>query len=131
MKHLKKFENTNNKNFDISEISDIIGEFADSFEVEEDDIDICYYWQGDQLASLSRLRNDSSIFKEIEDLLEINIPRSEIEHDDFIQECDENIKIFEKLKSLNGKIETLGCYIVVNSFHTEYSQYSISIRKIG
>jgi len=131
MKHLKKFENTNNKNFDISEISDIIGEFADSFEVEEDDIDICYYWQGDQLASLSRLRNDSSIFKEIEDLLEINIPHSEEEYDDFFQEYEDNIKIWEKLKSLNGKIETLGCEIVPNSFNIEYSQYSISIRKIG
>ena len=36
MKHLKKFESTNNKNFDISEVSDIINEFADSFEVEEE-----------------------------------------------------------------------------------------------
>ena len=131
MKHLKKFENTNNKNFDISEISDIINEFADSFEVEEEDIDISYYWNGDQFISLNDLRDDPKILKHIEDLLEINIPRSEIEHDDFIQECDENIKIFEKLKSLNGKIETLGCDILPNSFHTEYAQYSISIRKIG
>jgi hypothetical protein len=131
MKHLKKFESTNNKNFDISEISDIINEFADSFEVEEEDIDISYYWNGDQFISLNDLRDDPNILKHIEDLLEINIPRSEIEHDDFIQECDENIKIFEKLKSLNGKIETLGCYILPNSFITEYSQYSISIRKIG
>jgi len=131
MKHLKKFENTNNKNFDISEISDIIGEFADSFEVEEEDIDISYYLNGDQFISLNDLRDDPNILKHIEDLLEINIPRSEIEHDDFIQEYEDNIKIWEKLKSLNGKIETLGCYIVVNSFHTEYSQYSISIRKIG
>jgi hypothetical protein len=132
MKHLKKFENTNNKNFDISEISDIIGEFADAFDIEDvDDIDICYYWQGDQLASLSRLRNDPSILKEIEDLLEINIPRSEKEYDDFFQEYEDNIKIWEKLKSLNGKMETLGCEISPNSFNTEYSQYSISIRKIG
>jgi hypothetical protein len=43
MKHLKKFENTNNKNFDISEISDIIGEFADSFEVKEEDIFIAFH----------------------------------------------------------------------------------------
>jgi len=131
MRHLKKFESTNNKNFDISEISDIINEFADSFEVEEEDIDISYYWNGDQFISLNDLRDDPKILKHIEDLLEINIPRSEIEHDDFIQECDENIKIFEKLKSLNGKIETLGCDILPNSFITEYAQYSISIRKIG
>ena len=132
MKHLKKFENTNNKNFDISEISDIIVEFADAFDIEDvDDIDICYYWQGDQLASLSRLRNDPSILKEIEDLLEINIPRSEIDYDDFFQEYEDNIKIWEELKSLNGKLETLGCEILPNSFNIEYSQYSISIRKIG
>ena len=131
MKHLKKFESTNNKNFNISEISDIIGEFADSFEVEEEDIDISYYWNGDQFISLNDLRDDPKILKHIEDLLEINIPRSEIEHDDFIQEYEDNIKIWEKLKSLNGKMETLGCEISPNSFYTEYSQYSISIRKIG
>ena len=131
MKHLKKFENTNNKNFDISEISDIINEFADSFEVEEEDIDISYYWNGDQFISLNDLRDDPKILKHIEDLLEINIPRSEIEHDDFIQEYEDNIKIWEKLKSLNGKLETLGCGISPNSFITEYAQYSISIRKIG
>ena len=86
MKHLKKFESTNNKNFNISEISDIIGEFADSFEVEEEDIDISYYWNGDQFIPLNDLRDDPNSLKHIEDLLEINIPRSEIEHDDFIQE---------------------------------------------
>lgn len=130
MKHLKKFESTNNKNFDISEVSDIINEFADSFEVEEEDIDIAYHYM-DKHISLDELRDNPNILKHIEDLLEINIPRSEIEHDDFIQEYEDNIKIWEKLKSLNGKMETLGCEIVVNSFYTEYSQYSISIRKIG
>ena len=131
MKHLKKFESTNNKNFDISEVSDIINEFADSFEVEEEDIDISYYWNGDQFISLNDLRDDPKILKHIEDLLEINIPRSEIDYDDFFQEYEDNIKIWEKLKSLNGKMETLGCEISPNSFYTEYSQYSISIRKIG
>jgi hypothetical protein len=130
MKHLKKFENTNNKKFDISEISDIINEFADSFECEEEDIGISYQYM-DTYISLDELRDDPNILKHIENLFEINIPRSEIEHDDFIQECDENIKIFEKLKSLNGKIETLGCEISPNSFNIEYSQFSISIRKIG
>ena len=85
----------------------------------------------DTYISLDELRDDPNILKHIENLFEINIPRSEIEHDDFIQECDENIKIFEKLKSLNGKIETLGCEISPNSFNIEYSQFSISIRKIG
>jgi hypothetical protein len=132
MKHLKKFENSQEKIFTLDEIVDIINEFADAFDIEDvDDIDICYYWQGDQLASLSRLRNDPSILKEIEDLLEINIPRSEIDYDDFFQEYEDNIKIWEELKSLNGKLETLGCEILPNSFNTEYSQYSISIRKIG
>lgn len=130
MKHLKKFESTNNKNFDISEVSDIINEFADSFEVEEEDIDISYHYM-DKHISLDELRDNPNILKHIEDLLEINIPRSEIEHDDFIQEYEDNIKIWEKLKSLNGKLETLGCGISPNSFITEYAQYSISIRKIG
>jgi hypothetical protein len=132
MKHLKKFENSQENIFTLDEIVDIINEFADAFDIEDvDDIDICYYWQGDQLASLSRLRNDPSILKEIEDLLEINIPRSEIDYDDFFQEYEDNIKIWEELKSLNGKLETLGCEILPNSFNIEYSQYSISIRKIG
>jgi hypothetical protein len=132
MKHLKKFENSQENIFTLDEIVDIINEFADAFDIEDvDDIDICYYWQGDQLASLSRLRNDPSILKEIEDLLEINIPRSEIDYDDFFQEYEDNIKIWEELKSLNGKLETLGCEILPNSFNTDYSQYSISIRKIG
>ena len=130
MKHLKKFENTNNKNFDISEISDIIGEFADSFECEEEDIDIAHHYM-DTHISLDELRDNPHILKHIEDLLEINIPRSEIDYDDFFQEYEDNIKIWEKLKSLNGKMETLGCEISPNSFNTEYSQYSISIRKIG
>ena len=130
MKHLKKFENTNNKNFDISEISDIINEFADSFEVEEEDIDIAYHYMGKHI-SLDELRDDPNILKHIEDLLEISIPRSEIDYEDFFQEYEDNIKIWEKLKSLNGKIETFGCEILPNSFYTEYSQYSISIRKIG
>ena len=130
MKHLKKFENTNNKNFDISEISDIINEFADSFEVEEEDIDIAYHYM-DKHISLDELRDNPNILKHIEDLLEIIIPRSEIDYEDFFQEYEDNIKIWEKLKSLNGKIETLGCEILPNSFYTEYSQYSISIRKIG
>jgi hypothetical protein len=132
MKHLKKFENSQENIFTLDEIVDIINEFADAFDIEDvDDIDICYYWQGDQLASLSRLRNDPSILKEIEDLLEISIPRSEIDYDDFFQEYEDNIKIWEELKSLNGKLETLGCEILPNSFNIEYSQYSISIRKIG
>ena len=130
MKHLKKFENTNNKNFDISEISDIINEFADSFEVEEEDIDIAYHYM-DKHISLDELRDNPNILKHMEDLLEIIIPRSEIDYDDFFQEYEDNIKIWEKLKSLNGKIETFGCEILPNSFYTEYSQYSISIRKIG
>ena len=130
MKHLKKFENTNNKNFDISEISDIINEFADSFEVEEEDIDIAYHYM-DKHISLDELRDNPNILKHMEDLLEIIIPRSEIDYDDFFQEYEDNIKIWEKLKSLNGKMETLGCEILPNSFNTEYSQYSISIRKIG
>ena len=130
MKHLKKFENTNNKNFDISEISDIINEFADSFEVEEEDIDIAYHYM-DKHISLDELRDNPNILKHIEDLLEIIIPRSEIDYEDFFQEYEDNIKIWEKLKSLNGKIETFGCEILPNSFYTEYSQYSISIRKIG
>ena len=129
MKHFKKFENTNNKNFDISEISDIINEFADSFEVEEEDIDIAYHYM-DKHISLDELRDNPNILKHIEDLLEISIPRSEIDYEDFFQEYDDNIKIWEKLKSLNGKMETLGCEISPNSFYTEYSQYSISIRKI-
>ena len=130
MKHLKKFESTNNKNFDISEISDIINEFADSFEVEEEDIDIAYHYM-DKHISLDELRDNPNILKHIEDLLEIIIPRSEIDYEDFFQEYEDNIKIWEKLKSLNGKMETLGCEILPNSFNTEYSQYSISIRKIG
>ena len=130
MKHLKTFENTNNKNFDISEISDIINEFADSFEVEEEDIDIAYHYM-DKHISLDELRDNPNILKHIEDLLEIIIPRSEIDYEDFFQEYEDNIKIWEKLKSLNGKMETLGCEISPNSFYTEYSQYSISIRKIG
>ena len=130
MKHLKKFESTNNKNFDISEVSDIINEFADSFEVEEEDIDISYHYM-DKHISLDELRDNPNILKHIEDLLEIIIPRSEIDYEDFFQEYEDNIKIWEKLKSLNGKMETLGCEISPNSFYTEYSQYSISIRKIG
>ena len=130
MKHLKKFESTNNKNFDISEVSDIINEFADSFEVEEEDIDIAYHYM-DKHISLDELRDNPNILKHMEDLLEIIIPRSEIDYDDFFQEYEDNIKIWEKLKSLNGKMETLGCEILPNSFNTEYSQYSISIRKIG
>jgi hypothetical protein len=132
MKHLKKFENSQENIFTLDEIVDIINEFADAFDIEDvDDIDICYYWQGDQLASLSRLRNDPSILKEIEDLLEINIPHSEKEYDDFSQEYDDNIKIWEELKSLNGKLETLGCYIVPNTFEKiSYFEYSVSIRKI-
>ena len=130
MKHLKKFESTNNKNFDISEVSDIINEFADSFEVEEEDIDIAYHYM-DKHISLDELRDNPNILKHIEDLLEIIIPRSEIDYEDFFQEYEDNIKIWEKLKSLNGKMETLGCEILPNSFNTEYSQYSISIRKIG
>ena len=127
---MKKFESTNNKNFDISEISDIINEFADSFEVEEEDIDIAYHYM-DKHISLDELRDNPNILKHIEDLLEIIIPRSEIDYEDFFQEYEDNIKIWEKLKSLNGKMETLGCEILPNSFNTEYSQYSISIRKIG
>ena len=130
MKHLKKFESTNNKNFDISEVSDIINEFADSFEVEEEDIDIAYHYM-DKHISLDELRDNPNILKHIEDLLEIIIPRSEIDYEDFFQEYEDNIKIWEKLKSLNGKMETLGCEILPNSFYTEYSQYSISISKIG
>ena len=130
MKHLKKFESTNNKNFDISEISDIINEFADSFEVEEEDIDIAYHYM-DKHISLDELRDNPNILNHIEDLLEIIIPRSEIDYEDFFQEYEDNIKIWEKLKSLNGKMETLGCEILPNSFNTEYSQYSISITKIG
>ena len=130
MKHLKKFESTNNKNFDISEVSDIINEFADSFEIEEEDIDISYHYM-DKHISLDELRDNPNILKHIEDLLEIIIPRSEIDYEDFFQEYEDNIKIWEKLKSLNGKIETFGCEILPNSFYTEYSQYSISIRKIG
>ena len=130
MKHLKKFESTNNKNFDISEVSDIINEFADSFEVEEEDIDIAYHYM-DKHISLDELRDNPNILKHMEDLLEIIIPRSEIDYDDFFQEYEDNIKIWEKLKSLNGKMETLGCEISPNSFIIEYSQYSISIRKIG
>ena len=130
MKHLKKFESTNNKNFDISEVSDIINEFADSFEVEEEDIDISYHYM-DKHISLDELRDNPNILKHIEDLLEIIIPRSEIDYEDFFQEYEDNIKIWEKLKSLNGKLETFGCEILPNSFNTEYSQYSISIRKIG
>ena len=130
MKHLKKFESTNNKNFDISEVSDIINEFADSFEVEEEDIDIAYNYM-DKHISLDELRDNPNILKHMEDLLEIIIPRSEIDYEDFFQEYEDNIKIWEKLKSLNGKMETLGCEISPNSFIIEYSQYSISIRKIG
>ena len=130
MKQLKKFESTNNKNFDISEVSDIINEFADSFEIEEEDIDISYHYM-DKHISLDELRDNPNILKHIEDLLEIIIPRSEIDYEDFFQEYEDNIKIWEKLKSLNGKMETLGCEILPNSFNTEYSQYSISIRKIG
>ena len=83
-----------------------------------------------QNKTLDELRDNPNILKHIEDLLEISIPRSEIDYEDFFQEYDDNIKIWEKLKSLNGKMETLGCEISPNSFYTEYSQYSISIRKI-
>jgi len=134
MKHIKKFENINNNNFDISEISDIINEFADSFDIEENDIEIFYSYQnGDFYVELNDLRDDPNILEHIEDLLEIIIPRPEIEYDDFFQECDESIKILEKLKSLNGKLETLGCFITPNGFHkdlNEYCNYTLSIRKM-
>ncbi len=133
MKHLKKFENISDKNFSISEISDIINEFADSFEVEEEDIDIFYYLNRDgingQLISLSELRDNYSVLEHIGNLFEINIPRSEKDYSDFFEECDDNIKIFEKLKSLNGKLETMGCEIIPNSFDTEENYYLISISK--
>jgi hypothetical protein len=136
MKHLKKFENSQEKIFTLDEIADIINEFADSFEVEEQDIEIFYYdGISDQLISLNelrdKLRGNPSFLEQIEDLLEINIPRSEKEYDDFFQEYDDNIKIWKELKSLNGKLETLGCYIVPNTFEKiGHSEYSVSIRKI-
>jgi len=135
MKHLKKFENSRENIFTLDEIVDIINEFADSFEVEEQDIEIFYYDGSDQLISLDELRdklrdNPSFFLEQIEDLLEINIPRSEKKYDDFFQEYDDNIKIWEELKSLNGKLETLGCYIVPNTFEKiGHSEYSVSIRK--
>ena len=105
-------------------------QIPNSFEVEEEDIDIAYHYM-DKHISLDELRDNPNILKHMEDLLEIIIPRSEIDYDDFFQEYEDNIKIWEKLKSLNGKMETLGCEISPNSFIIEYSQYSISIRKIG
>ena len=69
----------------LPEISDIINEFADSFEVEEEDIDIAYHYMYKHI-SLDELRDNPNILKHIEDLLEISIPRSEIDYDNFFQE---------------------------------------------
>jgi hypothetical protein len=42
MKHLKKFENSQENIFTLDEIADIINEFADAFDIEEVDDIIIY-----------------------------------------------------------------------------------------
>jgi hypothetical protein len=131
MKHIKKFENINNNTFDISEISDIINEFADSFDIEDDDILIMYGLTGEKTIILDDLRKNPNELKKIEEF-GISIPYENNIDDDFKKNCNEYIQLFEKMISLSGKLETLDCEIGTDSFWIDFDMnlIKLSIRKI-
>lgn len=144
MKHLKKFENSSSQKFELSEIADIINEFADAFDIEEvDDIiiypDINSYGgmnSNDPCTFLSELKE---IDHGIETSFKICLPYDYID-DNFSDLCETNIEIFKTLKSLDGKMETFNVEILSEHFWIDFdmnkypdiSPYSIilSLQKI-
>lgn len=141
--NFKKFENTSsNDNFELSEIGDIIREFASTFGVEEDDI---LFGAGpDSYIGIEDLLNIDKLdlqlssyefeekynFEKIEKVLSIRLELGLIysaETIDFNIECDRYLEIFKKLKSFSGKLETFGLSILGGSLDFELVDgYSIS-----
>ena len=133
MKHLKKFENTQEENiFKRDEIGDIINEFADSFDIEEVD-DIIIYpdidsYGSDPYTILSEL---GKIDHGITTSFKICIPY-DYDYSDFYDLCNTNIKTYNTLRSLNGKMETFNVEILKDYFWIDFDMNSIviSLQKI-
>jgi hypothetical protein len=153
MKWLKRFENNSSNNFELSEIGDIIREFADVFEIEDED-DILFGSSSDSYINLEDLSTidkldlqlsnsefeDKYNFEKIERTLAIRLHLSRLENlnvnyfdigknavFDFNKSCDSYIDIFNKLKSFSGKLETFGLEIVTDSLDFDLIQdYAIS-----
>lgn len=132
MKHLKKFESSNSQKFELSEIADIINEFADAFDIEEVD-DIIIYpdidsYKDDPCTSLSELEK---IDHGIEESFKICLPYDYVDYS-FSDQCDTNIEIFKTLKSLDGKMESFNVEIIPDYFWIDYDLHSIvlALRKI-
>ena len=133
MKHLKKFENKEENIFTLDEISDIINEFADAFDIEEvDDIiifpDIDSY-APDPCTFLSEL---GKIDHGITTSFKICLPY-DYDYSDFSDLCDTNIEIFKALKSLDGKMESFNVEIIPGHFWIDFDMNSIilSLEKIN
>jgi hypothetical protein len=132
MKHLKKFENSQEKIFTLDEIADIINEFADAFDIEEVD-DIIIYSDIDSYGSdpstfLSEL---GKIDHGITTSFKIAIPY-DYDYFDFSDLCDKNIEIFKYLKSLDGKMETFNVEIIPGHFWIDFdlNQIVLSLEKV-
>lgn len=126
MKHLKKFENSNSQKFELSEIADIINEFADAFDIEEVD-DIIIYPDIDatvNAAPCTFLSELEKIDHGIETSFKICLPYDYID-DNFSDLCETNIEIFKTLKSLDGKMETFNVEILSEHFWIDFDMNSI------
>lgn len=128
MRHLKKFENTQEENiFKRDEIGDIINEFADSFDIEEVD-DIIIYPDIDSYGSdpSTFLGELSEIDHGITTSFKICIPY-DYDYSDFNDLCNTYIKTFNTLKSLNGKMEMFNVEILEDYFFIDFDLNSIVI----
>jgi hypothetical protein len=129
MKHLKKFENSQEKIFTLDEIADIINEFTDSFDIEEvDDIIIYPDIDSDRCTFLSEL---GKIDRGITTSFKIAIPY-DYDYSDFSDLCDTNIEIFKALKSLGGKMESFNVEIIPDHFWIDFDMNSLilSLEKV-
>ena len=132
MKHLKKFENSNSRIFELSEIIDIINEIADVFDIEEvDDIFMIYWSSGERTINLDDLKKESKELEKMDDV-GIHIPYETNIDDDFTKNCNDYIVLFKNLISLSGKLETFDCEIAPDSFWIDFdsNQIKFTIYKI-
>ncbi len=132
MKHLKKFESSNSQKFELSEIADIIQEFADAFDIEEvDDISIVYWTSGERTINLFVLKKEPEELQKMDDV-GIHIPYETNIGDNFTNNCNDYIMLFQNLKSLSGKLETFDCEIAPDSFWIDFdtNEIKFTINKI-
>jgi hypothetical protein len=132
MKHLKKFENSSSRKFELSEIADIINEIADVFDIEEvDDIFMIYWSAGERTINLDDLKKEPKELEKMDDIA-IHIPYETNIDDDFTKNCNDYIVLFKNLIALSGKLETFDCEIAPDSFWIDFdmNQIKFTIYKI-